>query len=251
MSIIEINRNFEIDNLREVHRFKNIEKCTSISICESNIASVGESGILNVLSSKEKKVIRTIDPADSISLTSVSFINFNEIITGNRMGLLKMFDVRSESNKATTNFPISCQDDKKSNSVTSITYHPTQKHVVLAGSEEGSITVWDLRQPNSAASYFTAHSMPITEIKFHQTQPSKLFTASENGELWQWNQNSIPLSSNDFVDPWLSGERSKNKFNVTSLIDGIRKSVNSFDSFDSKIICGCDNEAIYLIENMF
>lgn len=128
---------------------------------------------------------------------------------------------------------------------------------MLVGSEEGSITVWDLRQHAFPASYLSAHTNAITELHFHRTQPNKLFTASESGELWQWNQqqmNEISVQSTieiENINPWLNGERAKNKINVTALITGINKSINSFDAIGSKVICGCDSEAIYYIENLF
>jgi nuclear pore complex protein Nup43 len=132
--------------------------------------------------------------------------------------------------------------------------------------------VFDLRQPLFPAAYLTAHTSAICEIAFHK-EPNKLFTASESGELWQWAQNTTPSLMDYDVDagnPWLNSERAKSKINVsvalpekdvlsisflpfqvTSLISGIRKSINTFDTHRSKIICGSDNEAIYLIENLF
>lgn len=46
------------------------------------------------------------------------------------MGIINVFDKRSTENKATTNLVISTEDDKRSNCVTCITYHPNQNHVV-------------------------------------------------------------------------------------------------------------------------
>lgn len=128
--------------------------------------------------------------------------------------------------------------------------------------------MWDLRQPQFPASYLKAHEHAITELAFHRTQPSRLFSASEGGELWQWNQNTLPsaasatgfmhdtssvmaaAAASDTNNPWLNGERAKSKIAVTSLLSGIRKAINSFDSCRSKVICGGDNEAIYLVENV-
>lgn len=134
---------------------------------------------------------------------------------------------------------------------------------ILTGSEEGSINVWDLRQPNFPASYLSAHDTAITELNFHQTEPTKMFTASEGGELFLWTHtgsnngitsmldNQLKLNeAADTINPWLSGERTKTKIEGKPLINGIQKSINSFDSNGSKVISCCDNEAIYLIENI-
>lgn len=53
-----------------------------------------------------------------------------QILTGNRIGIINIFDVRSNESKATTKMLISTEDDKRSNCVTCIAYHPNQKHVV-------------------------------------------------------------------------------------------------------------------------
>lgn len=93
---------------------------------------------------------------------------------------------------------------------------------VLCGSEEGSLTVWDLRQPAFPASYLSAHdNSSITDVAFHRTDPSKLFTASESGELFQWSYKSglnIEGQTTENINPWLCGERTKNKINVSEIM---------------------------------
>lgn len=161
------------------------------------------------------------------------------------MGLIKMFDIRSDRDAAQSSFQISCDDEKKSNGATCLAQHPTQSYIVsvffcflffyfiiihvqlLSGSEEGSITVWDLRNPGYAASYLTAHDSAITELGYHPTEPTKLFSASEGGELYQWSQTNsghimdgggvdgqLKYDESEQISPWLSGERIKNKINV-------------------------------------
>lgn len=96
---------------------------------------------------------------------------------------------------------------------------------VICGSEEGSITVWDLRSPAFPASYLKTHESSITDLGFHRSDPSNLFTASESGELYLWGQNTnqytdhmdgnLRSADNDNVNPWLCGERTKNKIKVS------------------------------------
>lgn len=86
------------------------------------------------------------------------------------------------------------------------------------------MTVWDLRNPMFPASYLSAHESPITDMAYHRTDPTKLYTASEAGELFQWsyklNQISdridgqVKAPETDNINPWLCGERTKNKINV-------------------------------------
>lgn len=55
---------------------------------------------------------------------------FQKILTGNRIGIINVFDTRNNENKSSTSLMISTEDDKRSNCVNCITYHPNQKHIV-------------------------------------------------------------------------------------------------------------------------
>jgi hypothetical protein len=39
-----------------------------------------------------------------------------------------------------------------------VVHHPTQRHMVLAGGEDGSLTVWDLRHNTFPVTLLSAHS---------------------------------------------------------------------------------------------
>lgn len=87
---------------------------------------------------------------------------------------------------------------------TSITHHPTQRHIVVAGGSDGSLTVWDLRHNTYPMSQLNAHAKSISEVLFHQDRPDNLFTCSAGGELWHWDnaQNSkLKLSECDSKQP--------------------------------------------------
>lgn len=70
---------------------------------------------------------------------------------------------------------------------TSIAHHPTQKHIVVAGGGDGSLTVWDLRYNTYPTSQLSAHSKSVSEILFHKDRPDNLFSCSISGEVWHWN----------------------------------------------------------------
>lgn len=120
--------------------------------------------------------------------------------------------------------------------------------------------VYDMRQPNYPASYLSAHDCAITELMFHPTQPDKLFTASANGELWKWTQNMMQTIPQEFdknnptesINSRLNGERAKKNVQISTVLSGLRKSVTSIDcSKQSRLVCSCNNEAVYLIDNVF
>lgn len=217
--------------------------CTALSAYEHNVCTVGEDGRLNLINVNNAGVLRSFADVDSCSLTAVAFVSPAEVFTGNRMGTIKMFDLRAnteamdddrqqQQQRPVATMLISCDDEKKPNAVTALAYHPTQRHILLAGSEEGSITVWDLRMMADAASYLTAHDTAITELAFHPTAPNRLFTAAEGGELFEWSHvvggvatarslnaptttTAEGLADTDQANPWLSGERIKNKISVS------------------------------------
>ncbi|KAG4077740.1 hypothetical protein HA402_011169 [Bradysia odoriphaga] len=266
VNLFNINRDLAANNLVQKHSFKGLHKfhgetvapCTDLSVCGHSVATVGEDGRLNIVNLNGMNVTRSIGDADSCSIICVDFINQKEILTGNRMGIIKIFDSLSDQKQPATTLMASCENDKISNAVSAITHHPNQTHIVLSGCEEGSITVWDLRQPEYPASYVSAHDTAITEIAFHPTEPVKVYTASEGGELYQWLNNSNEFtidgidrqpSQTETINPWLSGERTKNTISWTPLISGLHKAINSFSVCGAKMVCSSDNEAVYFIDN--
>lgn len=95
----------------------------------------------------------------------------------------------------------------------------------MCGSEEGTLTIWDIRQPAFPASYYTVHeNTSVSDIAFHHTDPTKLFTSSESGELFQWSHKvqqiteridgQLAVVENENINPWLCGQRTKSRINV-------------------------------------
>lgn len=138
VSCIYLNRDLESNNLQQNFRFKDLHKfkindpalCTGLSVFEDTIATIGEDGTVNLLSLSAQKVLMKLEDVDSVTPTAVNFINYKELITGNRLGIMNSYDLRSGTKEPTAVFPVSCDDEKKSNGVTCITNHPTQQHIV-------------------------------------------------------------------------------------------------------------------------
>jgi len=184
------------------------------------ISSIGEDGRMNILSANSQKVVTSLEKTDSASST----------INGNRSGILKTVDLRSNKRDPSAVFEISSQGQKKF--YASIQHHPTQNHIILCGSEEGAITVYDLRNPSFPASYLCSHNYAITELLFHPTQPDKLFLASANGELWKWTQNiTQDYDGNNQV------ERISHIYRLLKI--------------QLRLIWSCNNETVYIIDNLF
>jgi len=84
---------------------------------------------------------KTDEIENEVSIHEDSFASIEGMITGNRLRILKSFDLRSNS-KTLSAFPARMRSLMKF----CIANHPTQQHNVLADSEEVPITVYDLRQ---------------------------------------------------------------------------------------------------------
>ncbi|CAH1639397.1 unnamed protein product [Spodoptera littoralis] len=220
--------------------------CTSLDTLEGDIATIGEDGNVNILSGRRGEVMHSIKGADSCSLHSICFIKHTEVITGNVRGHMKIWDVRSTNNKPSAAFLLAGDEL----AATCIIHHPTQPHIILAGSESGALAVWDLRMNSFPTSLVNAHSAGVSEMQFHPENPHKLLTCSVSGELWEWNMEAMTKSSKgpDGQVMWMPLQDKKSMM-VNSLIPALHKSINSLHCDKGRILCGADNEAVYLIKN--
>lgn len=244
---------------KKVHFFSSTgELCpvTDITVFEDMLASVGEDGRIVITSLKENEPFRIIDNADSCTLRCISVNRLNEVLTGNSSGQMKVWDLRSYSNSPETSFTLSGGQA----GFTRVIQHPTQTHIKLAGGEDGTITIWDLRNQKFAVNSLNAHTQSVTELMFHPERPEHLFSCSANGQLWHWDSSKlthstiqfsatdIPENLEDTGCPWMS-KNVKNRITVYSLIQNLYLPINSLDVQQDSVVCGCDNEAIYLIKN--
>ncbi|KAF5295321.1 hypothetical protein FQA39_LY13186 [Lamprigera yunnana] len=240
----------------KIHHFRCNENspCTALAVYDRDIVTVGEDGCINLLNAQNTNVSRSIKDADSCSLNCVAFLKHNEILTGNSRGQMKVWDVREQSSSPANSFMLSGDQI----AATCLAHHPTQRHMVVAGDEDGSLTVWDLRQNVFPINLLNAHSETVSEIQFHPDHPDQMFSCSFSGELWHWITNK-PVSqaggklltiTEMETNPWLSTESIKNKFEVFMLMPKLHKPINGIDLSRNRVLCGCDNEAIYLINNV-
>lgn len=180
----------------------------------------------------------------------VTFLKFNEVLTGNVRGHMKIWDIRNNNDSPINTFMLSGEQI----AATCVAYHPTQRHMVLAGDEEGSLTVWDLRHNTYPVTLLDAHTEAINEIQFHSHYPDHMFSCSNSGEIWHWKaltqkHNLLNLEM-ETLSPWLSNESIKSKLEVASLMPKLYKPVNCLDLDKNRVLCGGDNEAVYLINNV-
>ncbi|XP_066140694.1 nucleoporin Nup43 [Euwallacea fornicatus] len=253
VAISEVGQ-YSIENYTEwkdIHHFKNGESspCTALATHENDVVTVGEDGRINVLTAQSADVVRSIDHADSCSIQCIIFLKHNEILTSNLRGQMKIWDLRS-GNKPSGAFMLSGDQV----TATYLTFHPTQRHIIIAGDELGALTTWDLRQNTYPVNVLNAHEGSIMEIQFHPDNPDNLLSCSSAGEIWHWftkTKSRYPKKGEaPETNVWLAPENVKNKMDVLTLMPTLGKSINSLDLNRNKVICGCDNEAIYLINGI-
>lgn len=252
-----------------IHKFSNSEAspCTSFATYDFDIASVGEDGCINLMNAQSQDVFRKIENADSCSIHCVIFLKHSQLLTSNLRGQMKVWDIRSAGNEPVSTFMLSGEQV----SPTCLQFHPTQRHLVVAGDEAGtyyflyfeflkviiylgSVTIWDLRQNTYPVNLLDAHEGMVLDLQFHPDHPDHLFSCSSSGDIWHWapKMQPAPIIGLDSVESnvWLASEAIKNKLDVFNLMPKLHKPVNCLDLNRNKVLCGCDNEAIYLINGI-
>uniref|UniRef100_UPI00358FECB8 nucleoporin Nup43 n=1 Tax=Myxine glutinosa TaxID=7769 RepID=UPI00358FECB8 len=236
--------------------------CTSVAFNSPDIASVGEDGTLNLLRVDTGQRSRTYEKADCTALNDVAFLSTSELLTVNTIGQLKVWDVRHETCEAVRVFsmagshsPLLCLDR-----------HPMQGHVVAAGSQQGSLHVWDIRKGSLPVSILDAHKGAMWEVRFHPTVPNHLFTCSEDGSLWHWAlsgqgkrsgirghqqvQSSLSDHASTLINNWVVEDPTLTNLQITNLLPEGGLSMNSLDIFGQFLVCGSDREAVYVVSQL-
>nr|SVE85566.1 EOG090X0844 [Daphnia pulicaria] len=98
--MVRIGKKLEVvHQWKDIHHFKSTKAPATGIVCQSpEIASIGEDGKLNLMRMNQDKPYKTID-ADSCSLNAAVFTSQNEIFTGNSRGMIKLWDLRSTTEK--------------------------------------------------------------------------------------------------------------------------------------------------------
>lgn len=247
--------------------------CTCMSVSGTDVATCGEDGRINVLRLDHRKPVRIIGDADSCSLNAIIHSKTHEVITVNSAGQLKVWDVRQDGNTPVRIFLVT----GKKVALHCVDRHPTQPHLVAAGGEDGTLSMWDLRKEHLPVTLFDSHESHVWEVKFHPTNPNNLFTCSDDGSVLHWqtkpgltsSRPSTPLggfstsgisssqsllhhpSAADAGSAWISSNTNMSNIDINHVLPSLTMPVNSVDIEGSNLVCGTDGEAIYLVSNVF
>jgi nuclear pore complex protein Nup43 len=81
--------------------------------------------------------------------------------------------------------------------ITCIAQHPSQKHFIFTGSEEGDVGVWDMRTNSLLTTMSSGDTTSLSELVFHPLEPDNLFSCSFGGRLLQWSSKKSFLCYNN------------------------------------------------------
>ncbi|XP_025423607.1 nucleoporin Nup43 isoform X2 [Sipha flava] len=236
-----------------LHSFGKGERssCKDLAVCNYSFATIGDDYKLNVLSLNTKQLHQVLEDISSSPLTCISFLTETEILCCNALSQMKLWDLRVNKNDITTDINNFTQTQVP---ITCIAQHPSQKHFIFTGSEEGDVGVWDMRTNSLLTTMSSGDTTSLSELVFHPLEPDNLFSCSFGGRLLQWSSkksflcyNNSDLEGSNF---WANPDLVKTRLTVNDVIQPIYQPINSLDIQKQQLLCGADNEAVYYQQNL-
>eukprot|EP00833_Pecoramyces_ruminatium_P006569 jgi/Orpsp1_1/1180601/evm.model.c7180000074066.1 len=105
----------------------------------------------------------------------------NIIATGSNNGAILIWDLNKLPQQA-----IDRTLNEHTRSVNRICFHPTDP-LLLSGSQDGYMKLWDLRMRGSAQTIFNGNSESVRDVQFSTADPSYFAAAFENGIVQKWS----------------------------------------------------------------
>ncbi|CAI6349248.1 unnamed protein product [Macrosiphum euphorbiae] len=239
------------DNLHSLGKGRRCS-CKDLAVCNFSLATIGDDYKLNVISLNTKQIHQVLEGISSSPLTCICFLTDTEVLCCNALSQMKLWDLRVAKSSITANINNFTQTQVP---ITCVAQHPSQKHFIFTGSEEGDVGVWDMRTNSLLTTMNSGDTSSLTEIAFHPLEPDHLFTCSFGGRLLQWSSKKSYMCH---VDPgdleysnfWVNTDKVKTRLSINDVIQPIYMPINSLDIQKQQLICGADNEAIYFQRNL-
>ncbi|XP_060859347.1 nucleoporin Nup43-like [Metopolophium dirhodum] len=231
---------------------KEQKSCKDFAVCNFSLATIGDDYKLNIISLNSKQIHLVLEGISSSPLTCICFLTNTEVLCCNALSQMKLWDIRVAKSSIMANINHFTQTQVP---ITCVAQHPSQKHYIFTGSEEGNVGVWDMRTNNLLTTMSSGDASSLTEIAFHPLEPDHLFTSSFGGKLLQWSSKKSYMCH---VDPgdleysnfWVNMDKVKTRLSVNNVIQPIYMPINSLDIQKQQLICGADNEAVYFQRNL-
>jgi len=127
----------------------------------------------------------------------------NQLVSGHSTGQVHLWDVRQCSPDADNHCPVISRAVAPLNdAVTALATHPAQTNVLAFGTNSGSVSFVDIRQPKELfPNLFKISQDPINHLKFHPVYTNNCFSSSESGVI-HWDAASGTVAG------WVSSHQS-------------------------------------------
>ncbi|CAK9302039.1 unnamed protein product [Gordionus sp. m RMFG-2023] len=137
---------------------------------------------------------------------------------------MKCFDIRT--NEAIHTF------FSNSESVRDVNFNPFDNFIFVAGQENGTIQLWDLRNTNISLREFSAHNGPAFSCEWHPQEKNILASAGRDKFIKVWDLNYLPKLKNS-IQTFASVARVKwrphNKYQIASIALVFDFNINIWD----------------------
>lgn len=110
--------------------------------------------------------------------------------------------------------------------------------------------MWDLRHNTFPVNLLNAHTDSVNEIQFHPSYPDQLFSCSNAGEIWHWVNPLKPSLPGGESEAFFLAQGARNNLEVATIMPKLHKPINSLDVSANRLVCGCDNEAVYIVNDI-
>ena len=157
---------------------------TAISVAQgaNNVVAVTDSGgvylmrnLLHDQQQEERVEKRKFHVRENSSLNAVSFLHEDVLFVtagASPVAQLKLWDPRVSGGSSVV---ATFKDENSSVSYTSLAGHPTDKHLVMTGTSDGHVCVWDIRQ-SCVTNRVKKHTGSVTGISFGVPHSQHVYT---------------------------------------------------------------------------
>ncbi|KAJ2691743.1 Nucleoporin Nup43, partial [Coemansia spiralis] len=176
------------------HRFANGEPAVATGVAvqptagaDAEVASCGEDGRVACAPLSRLDALQQYE-VDSTVVTGVCWLSPKQLAVSTRGGQVKLFDRRA-MDEASAVFI----DPSHAYALESIAVHPSQSFRVATGTDQGTVLLWDIRNPKQPSmEVFNVHESNVWAVQFHPTDAAKIVSCSEDASIaiTQWLADS-------------------------------------------------------------
>jgi len=248
---------------------------TAVCVLENQIYSGSDTGEIVRISptSHRKKDQAFVVAADLMSVRCLTPIGNHQMVSGHSTGQIHLWDVRLLDQRRVTSVPRVLDSNKGptlsravttlNDAITSLTTHPAQSNVIAFGTNSGSVSFMDVRQPKEIMpNLFKVSQDPINHLKFHPIYANNCFSSSDSGVI-HWDASSLHNDTladglddtsmmevpGGHTNVWLSG-KAWGGIQLRALVEEDPRLISSFDVSLNSLVVGSHTGTLAYVEDM-